>query len=64
MSLLSFVFSQVSVSPTKSTIWSSDLRLLSILKKKLEILLQFIDQVDIEQVDSIFRCIAFSSESV
>ena len=64
MSLLSFGFSQVSVSHTKSNLFSSDLRLLSIFSNFLEILLQFIDKVDIEQVHSIFTCIAFSSESV
>ena len=62
--LLSFVFSQASVSPTKSNFLSSDLRLHSIFSIFLEILLQFIYKVDIEQVDSIFTCIAFSSESV
>ena len=53
MSLLSFGFSQVSVSPTKSNVLSRDLRLHSIFSNFLEILLQFIDKVDIQQVDYI-----------
>ena len=55
MSLLSFVFSHVSVSPTKSNLLSRDLRLHSILSIFLEILLQFIDKVDIQQFD--FNCV-------
>ena len=51
MSLLSFVFSHVSVSPTKSNLLSRDLRLHSIFSIFLEILLQFIDKVDIQQFD-------------
>ena len=64
MSLLSFVFSHVSVSPTKSNLLSRDLRLHSIFSKFLEILLQLIDKVDIQQFDFPLTCIAFSSESV
>ena len=64
MSLLSFVFSHVSVSPTKSNLLSRDLRLHSIFSHFLEILLQFIDKVDIQQFDLTLTCIAFSSESV
>ena len=64
MSLLSFVFSHVSVSPTKSNLLSRDLRLHSIFSKFLEILLQLIDKVDIQQFDFTLTCIAFSSESV
>ena len=47
MSVLSFVFSHVSDSPTKSNLLSRDLRLHSIFSICLEILLQFIDKVDI-----------------
>ena len=57
MSLLSFVFSHVSVSPTKSNLLSRDLRLHSIFSKFLEILLQFIDKVDIQQFDFTLTCI-------
>ena len=46
MSLLSFIFSHVSDSPTKSNLLSRDLRLHSIFSKNLEILLQFIDKVE------------------
>ena len=59
MSLLSFVFSHVSVSPTKSNLLSRDLRLHSIFSNFLEILLQFINKVDIQQFDFTLTCIAF-----
>ena len=64
MSLLSFVFSHVSVSPTKSNLLSRDLRLHSKFSNFLEILLQFIDKVDIQQFDFTLTCIAFSSECI
>ena len=50
MSLLSFIFSHISDSPTKSNLLSRDLRLHSIFSIFLEILLQFIDKVEIQLV--------------
>ncbi len=56
MSLLSFVFSQVSVSPTKSNLLSRDLRPHSIFSIFLEILLQFIYKVDIQVNNIVTFC--------